>query len=88
MSETEYRKKIIETCLEYQQYLENELKQANKDGISGTYEITKMLMEVNDLIAEQSRHFIGHSDKLVSVQDLESDSLMLREEDSMNFKRR
>lgn len=52
MTETEYRIRIIKTCLEYKEYLESELKQAYGDGIVGTYEMTKMLMEVNDLISE------------------------------------
>ena len=51
MTETEYRKSIIKTCLDYRDYLESELKQAYGDGIVGTAEITKMLMEVNDLIS-------------------------------------
>ena len=72
MTETEYRKSIIKTCLDYRDYLESELKQAYGDGIVGTAEITKMLMEVNDLISEQSRHFMRHSDKLITREELES----------------
>ena len=88
MSETDFRKKIIETCLDYREFLEKELKQANKDGITGTYDTTRMLMEVNDLIADQSKHFIGHEDKLVTGEELDSDRLTLAKEDTMNFKRR
>ena len=88
MTETEYRKNIIKTCLDYRDYLESELKQAYGDGIVGTAEITKMLMEVNDLISEQSRHFMRHSDKLITREELESNGLTLIKEDTMNFKRR
>ena len=31
MTETEYRIRIIKTCLEYKEYLESELKQAVKE---------------------------------------------------------
>ena len=88
MTETEYRKRIIETCLEYRDYLQNNLKKAYESGIVGTTEITKMLMEVNDLISEQSRHFIKHNDKLITREELESNNLSLIQEDTMNFKRR
>ena len=47
-----------------------------------------MLMEVNDLISEQSRHFMRHSDKLITREELESNDLTLIKEDTMNFKRR
>ncbi len=88
MTETEYRKRIIKTCLDYRDYLESKLKQAYRDGIVGTTEITKMLMEVNDLIFEQSKHFIRHSDKLITREELESNDLTLIQENTMNFKRR
>ena len=88
MTETEYRKSIIKTCLDYRDYLESKLKQAYGDGIVGTTEITKMLMEVNDLIFEQSKHFIRHSDKLITREELESNDLTLIQENTMNFKRR
>lgn len=88
MTETEYRIRIITTCLEYKEYLESELKQAYRDGIVGTYEITKMLMEVNDLISEQSKHFMYHNNKLVTKEELESKIITLKKEDTMNFKRR
>ena len=88
MTETEYRKRIIKTCLDYRDYLESKLKQAYRDGIVGTTEITKMLMEVNDLISEQSRHFMRHSDKLITREELDSKDLTLIQEDTMNFKRR
>lgn len=88
MTETEYRKRIIETCLEYRDYLKNNLKQAYQDGIVGTTDVTKMLMEVNDLISEQSRHFMRHSDQLITREELESNNLTLIQEDTMNFKRR
>jgi len=88
MTETEYRKRIIKTCLDYRDYLESKLKQAYGDGIVGTTEITKMLMEVNDLIFEQSKHFIRHSDKLITREELESNDLTLIQENTMNFKRR
>ena len=88
MTETEYRKRIIKTCLDYRDYLESKLKQAYRDGIVGTTEITKMLMEVNDLIFGQSKHFIRHSDKLITREELESNDLTLIQENTMNFKRR
>ena len=88
MTETEYRKNIIKTCLDYRDYLESELKQAYGDGIVGTAEITKMIMEVNELISEQTRHFIRHSDKVITREELESNDLTLIKEDTMNFKRR
>ena len=77
MTETEYRKSIIKTCLDYRDYLESELKQAYGDGIVGTAEIS-----------EQSRHFMRHSDKLITREELESNDLTLIKEDTMNFKRR
>ena len=47
-----------------------------------------MLMEVNDLISEQSKHFVFHNNKLVTKEELESKIITLKKEDTMNFKRR